>query len=151
MSTNKKFFMSIDIMDAKYLHGIIMDEYKSGPIIDISININDYKLLSLSDIIQDNIDIELSYYKIIYKYANSYLLYGNSVAMDLYYDEYNISHINNLLIIFNFVINKLFKKIINKIYSLIDDHNYILIINDIKKFNCMRLYKSLYYMGRAIY
>ena len=87
MSTNKKFFMSIDIMDAKYLHGIIMDEYlhdiimteyTSGHIIDIFIHINDYKNIILFNINKNNNSIELSYYNTTHKYINSYLLYSNS-------------------------------------------------------------------------
>ena len=152
MSTKNKFFMSIDIIGDKDKDLYDSIETKIGvDIIDISIHINDYRI-TVSDINGNNRYIELSYNNNkSRKYNNaSYLLrkYGN---INLHYNRYNILQINNLFIVLNFVIHKLFKKIINKFYSyfLIEIYNYgyTLEINDIKKINFMRLYKSLYYMS----
>ncbi len=150
MSTKNKFFMSIDIIGDKDPYDIIDTGIIDVDIIDISIHINDYRI-TLSDINGNNRYIELSYNNKTHKYNNACHLIREYGKINLYYNRYNILQINNLFIVLNFVIHKLFKKIINKFYSyfLIEIYNYgyTLEINDIKKINFMRLYKSLYYMS----
>jgi hypothetical protein len=136
--------MSIKIICDKIFNSIY--DNTNRKFIDIIIRIDDYKCITFFNIIEYNSNILLSYNTKTYKYIDSYFLHRNSGTIYLYYDRYKISHITNLLIKLNFVINKLLKKIIDKMYSTIYKYNYKLVINDIKKINCMRLYKSFYYI-----
>ena len=142
MGTKNKFFISINILDITNTYGFYTYESLYVPLIDIIIHINDYKCITLYDINSNNSDISLSYNNKIYKSVDLHIQYRNSGKITFYYDKYKISQINNLLIKINFVIHKLLKIIINKIYN----YDYALVINDIKKLNCMWLYKSFYYM-----
>jgi len=87
-----------------------------------------------------------------YKCTNyNKVYYKHTGVIQLNYNKQSISHINNLLIKYFFIHKLLINRInINYIYKNKnienDYYDFTRTINDIKKINCMRLYKSLYYI-----
>jgi len=140
MNTKKNLYITLDI---DYDYGIFA-EYIT--VINVLIKINNSKYIRLLDITScQNLSLIYSdsyVYTIDFSYSKWYK--RNNGNINTFYYKYSIINIINLLIKIYYT-HKLLHELITKNYIFL--YKYTNVINDIKKLNCARFYKSLYYMS----
>lgn len=151
MNTNKRLYINYNII-WDFMEYIDTIEDDSQIIINLYINFNNYKYINIFDISQNSI-IDL-YYNKSYKYI---ITEKYSIANEHYkFYQRNNGHINvyyhNCIIKSNKYLNRMrnilikiifMHKLLNKIYykNYVYLEKYTHAIHNIKKLNCLRLYK----------